>query len=79
MFPVSGAAQLVAAGAIRGLRPMISASGAYCRLVRPAPCSPGRKRFHRPRRRASAASSASSGGGLHPDSAACASNSASAG
>ena len=42
------------------LRPVISASGAYCRLVSPAPrspCSPGRKRFHSPRRRASARSS----------------------
>ena len=46
-----------ASGASSGLRPLISASGAYCRLVRPAPCSPGRKRFHRPRRRASALSS----------------------
>ena len=59
MLPVSGAAQLSAAGARWPLRPVISASGAYCRLVSPAPCSPGRKRFHRPRRRASARSSAS--------------------
>ena len=51
MFPVSGAEQLSASGAIHGLRPVISASGAYCRLVSPAPCSwiGGRKRFHRPR------------------------------
>ena len=53
MLPVSGAAQLNAAGA-RWLRPVISASGAYWRLVSPAPPSPGRKRFHRPRLRASA-------------------------
>src|SRR3954466_3211378 len=32
MLPVSGAAQFVAVGAILGERPMISASGAYCRL-----------------------------------------------
>ena len=58
MLPVSGAAQLSAAGARCGLRPVISASGAYCRLVSPAPCSAaGRKRFHRPRPRASACSS----------------------
>ena len=37
MFPVSGAAQLSAAGARCALRPLISASGAYCRLVSPAP------------------------------------------
>ena len=37
MFPVSGAEQLSASGAIHGLRPVISASGAYCRLVSPAP------------------------------------------
>src|SRR5487761_1667656 len=38
MLPVSGAAQLRAAGARCGLRPVISASGAYWRLVSPAPC-----------------------------------------
>src|SRR5919106_2000788 len=65
MFPVSGAEQLRAAGARWPLRPVISASGAYCRLVSPAPCSPGRKRFHRPRRRASARSSASTGTESH--------------
>ncbi len=59
MFPVSGAAQLSASGATCGLRPVISASGAYCRFVRPAPRSAsGRNRFHSPRRRASARSSA---------------------
>ncbi len=46
MLPVSGAAQLNAAGARWPLRPVISASGAYCRFVRPAPRSPGRKAFH---------------------------------
>ena len=35
MLPVSGAAQFSAAGARWGLRPVISASGAYWRLVRP--------------------------------------------
>jgi hypothetical protein len=29
MLPVSGAEQLIASGAIQGLRPVISASGAY--------------------------------------------------
>ena len=37
MLPVSGAAQLSASGASAGLRPVISASGAYWRLVSPAP------------------------------------------
>ena len=37
MLPVSGAAQFSASGAIVGLCPVISASGAYCRLDRPAP------------------------------------------
>ena len=44
MLPVSGAAQLNAAGARRGLRPVSSATGAYWRLVRTL----GRKRFQRP-------------------------------
>src|SRR5665647_3247453 len=61
MFPVSGAEQFSVAGARWALRPVISASGAYCRFVSPAPCSPGRKRFHRPRARASALSSWSTG------------------
>src|SRR5689334_10642520 len=65
MLPVSGAAQLSTAGASRMHRPVISASGAYCRLVRPAPCSPGRKTFHRPRSRASWHSSCSTGTVLH--------------
>jgi hypothetical protein len=34
---VSGAAQFTASGASAGLCPVISASGAYCRLVSPAP------------------------------------------
>jgi hypothetical protein len=37
MLPVSGADEFTASGAMRGLRPVISASGAYCRLVSPAP------------------------------------------
>ena len=64
MFPVSGAEQLSASGAIHGLRPVISASGAYCRLVSPAPCSwaAGRNRFHRPCSRARVLSSSITGG-----------------
>ena len=55
MFPVSGAAQLHASGAMWALWPMISASGAYSRLDRPGPHSGcGWNRFHSPRRRASA-------------------------
>ena len=53
MLPVSGAAQFSASGASAGLCPVISASGAYCRLVSPAPPEcPGRNRFHSPRSRA---------------------------
>jgi len=37
MFPVSGAEQLIASGAMCGLRPVISASGAYSALARPGP------------------------------------------
>jgi hypothetical protein len=49
MLPVSGAEQLNTSGAI-GERPMISHSGAYSRLVSPAPSSDsGRNRFHSPR------------------------------
>ena len=71
MFPVSGAEQLMASGAIHGLWPVISASGAYWRLVRPAPNSwvRGRNRFHRPRLRASVLSSSSTGGMPHGSSA----------
>jgi len=57
MLPVSGAAQLSASGASAGLCPVISASGAYCRLVSPAPPARlVRNRFHRPRSRAAALS-----------------------
>ena len=35
MFPVSGAEQFSASGAIAGLQPVISASGAYSRFDRP--------------------------------------------
>src|SRR5260370_23276796 len=62
MLPVSGAEQLKTSGAI-GERPMISQSGAYSRLVRPAPRSlSGRNRFQRPRSRALAFSSSMIGG-----------------
>ena len=82
MLPVSGAEQLSATGASCGDRPMISASGAYCRFVSPAPYgSCGRKRFHRPRLRASALSSSTTGGVAHRSvrSAACAAKTGSAG
>ena len=62
MFPVSGAAQFIASGASIGERPDSSASGAYSRLVSPAPRSPGRNRFQRPRSRACALSSSMTGG-----------------
>ena len=65
MLPVSGAEQLKTSGAM-GERPMISQSGAYSRLVRPAPRSlSGRNRFHRPRSRALALSSSMMGGTVH--------------
>lgn len=82
MFPVSGAAQFSAVGASCGERPVISASGAYWRLVRPAPYSAsGRKRFHRPWRRASAFSSSTTAGVSHGEAsrARCSSATASAG
>ncbi len=48
MLPVSGAEQLNTSGA-HGTRPMISHSGAYSVLLRPAPYSEsGKKRFHSP-------------------------------
>ena len=56
MLPVSGAAQFRAAGASWIARPVISASGAYWRLVSPAPAGPGMNAFHSPRSRASARS-----------------------
>ncbi len=52
MFPVSGAWQLIASGAITGDHPVTSATAAYSRFDRPD--SAGRNRFHRPRSRASA-------------------------
>src|SRR4029450_11418828 len=62
MVPGSGAEQLNTSGAI-GQRPMTSQSGAYSRLVRPAPRSlSGRKRFQRPRSRALELSSSMIGG-----------------
>ena len=65
MLPLSGAEQLHASGAI-GERPMISQSGAYSRLVRPAPSSlSGRKRFHKPAARAARFSSSMTGGEAH--------------
>src|SRR6202007_1238858 len=57
MLPVSGAEQLNTSGA-QITRPITSHSGAYSRLVRPAPSSDsGRNRFHRPSARASSFSS----------------------
>ncbi len=65
MLPVSGAEQLKDSGAM-GERPMISQSGAYSRLVSPAPRSlSGRKRFQSPRSRALALSSSMMGGICH--------------
>ena len=62
MFPVSGAEQLNTSGAM-GDRPIISQSGAYSRLVSPAPCSlSGRNRFHSPAAFAFAFSSSISAG-----------------
>src|SRR6202453_5475900 len=56
MLPVSGAEQFIAGGPRARLRPVISANGAYCRLVRPASYSPGKNSFHKPRSLASARS-----------------------
>ena len=70
MLPVSGAAQLVATGAMCRLRPSTSHSGAYWRLVRPAPSSPGRKRFHSPWLRAASLAGSMIGGGAHTSGAA---------
>ncbi len=53
MLPVSGAEQLKTSAANAGERPMISQSGAYSTLERPAPYSlSGRNRFHNPAARA---------------------------
>ena len=60
MLPVSGAAQLIASGAISRLHPVSSANGAYSRLV--SPDSAGRNRFHRPAAFALAFSSSMIGG-----------------
>ncbi len=81
MFPVSGAEQFSASGARKGLRPVISASGAYWRLVSPAPAGEcGRKRFHRPWARAFAFSSSSTGGrSQRPAAAVCSAATRSAG
>ena len=82
MLPVSGAEQLHASGASIGLPPMISARGAYCRLVSPAPYSAsGRNRFHSPRPRAADLSSSTTGGVDHGSAAfsACSANTGSAG
>ena len=65
MLPVSGALQLKTSGA-RKLRPMISHSGAYSRLLRPAPCfDSGRNRFHNPAARAMGFSSSTTGYTFH--------------
>ena len=62
MLPVSGAEQLKTSGA-RCERPISSQSGAYSRLVRPAPrWLSGRKRFQRARSRALSFSSSMIGG-----------------
>ena len=60
MFPVSGAEQLSASGAIHGLRPVISASGAYCRLVRPGAVLVDRRQEQVPQARARAPATLSS-------------------
>ena len=60
MLPVSGAAQLIASGAISVLQPDNSASGAYSRLV--SPDSAGRNRFHSPCALAFFLSSSTTGG-----------------
>ncbi len=62
MLPVSGAEQFVAS-CDSGDAPISSHSGAYSRVVSPAPSSSsGRNRFQRPRSRASALSSSMTGG-----------------
>src|ERR1700731_2337708 len=61
----TGAEQLNTSGA-HGERPMISQSGAYSRLVSPAPYSlSGKKRFHSSAARAFAFNSSRSGTGCH--------------
>lgn len=62
MLPVSGAEQLKTSGPMME-RPASSMSGAYSRLVSPAPQSPcAMKRFHRPSARAFSFSSVITGG-----------------
>ena len=65
MLPVSGALQLNTSEA-HATRPMISASGAYSRLLSRWPgsssCRPGRNRFHRPSDRATGFSSSTTRG-----------------
>ena len=63
MLPVSGAEQLKTSGA-HSTRPMISHSGAYSRLLSPAPSfDSGRNRFHKPAARAFGLSSSTTGFG----------------
>ena len=50
MFPVSGERQFIAAGPMKGERPVSSASTAYSTFD--IPDTSGRKRFHKPRSRA---------------------------
>src|SRR6188474_441309 len=65
MLPVSGAEQLNASGPITD-RPMISQSGAYSRLVSPAPYSDsGSQRFQSPSARACPFSSSITSVGIH--------------
>ena len=70
--PVSGALQLNTSAA-QGIRPMISANGAYSRLLRRVPGSssrsPGRKRFQKPACLASAFSGSTTAVGYMPRSA----------
>ncbi|MCY1545951.1 hypothetical protein D9M68_819220 [compost metagenome] len=74
MLPVSGALQLNTSEA-QDTRPMISASGAYSRLLRrvPGSSSPsaGRNRFHSPSLRAKALRSAMNGTGNCPAATLC--------
>ena len=69
MFPVSGAEQLKTSEAHCNW-PMISANGAYSRLVSRVPGSsgrrPGRNMFHKPSERARGLSSSTTVGGLRP-------------
>ena len=65
ILPVSGAEQLKTSGAIVE-RPMTSQSGAYSKLLSPAPYSEsGRNKFHNPAARAFGFSSSIMGVGCH--------------